>query len=118
MKALTMAYVTRGCPRDVMFHSDQGCQYTSKGYAQKLDDYGLTPSMSRRGNCWDNSPMERVFRSLKCEWIPKSGYPNLGDAQADIVDYLMRYYNGERPHSYNGGLPPKESERLLSINGL
>ena len=116
--ALTMAYVTRGRPKGVMFHSDQGCQYTSKSYAKKVDDYGMIPSMSRRGNCWDNSPMERVFRSLKSEWIPKNGYHNLGAAKADIVDYLMRYYNEERPHSYNGGLPPDESERLLSISSL
>ena len=118
IKALTMAYITRGCPKRVMFHSDQGCQYTSKDYAKKLYNYGITPSMSRRGNCWDNSPMERVLRSLKSQWIPKSGYHNLGEAQADIVDYLMRYYNEERPHSYNGGLPPNESERLLSISSL
>jgi putative transposase len=118
IKALTMAYVTRGCPKGVMFHSDQGCQYTSKDYAQKLDNYKMIQSMSRRGNCWDNSPMERVFRSLKSEWIPKNGYHNLSDAQADIVDYLMRYYNEERPHSYNGGLPPTESERQLLISCL
>lgn len=118
IRALTMAYVTRGCPKGVMFHSDQGCQYTSKDYAQKLDDYKITQSMSRRGNCWDNSPMERVFRSLKSEWIPKTGYLNLSDAQADIVDYLMRYYNEERAHSYNGGLPPTESERQLLVSYL
>ena len=118
IKALTMAYVTRGCPEGVMFHSDQGCQYTSKDYIKQLATYGIDQSMSRRGNCWDNAVMERVFRSLKSEWIPKNGYQNLATAQADIVDYLMRYYNEERPHSYNGGLTPTESERLLSLSSL
>ncbi len=62
-KALTMAYESRGKPSGVMFHSDQGCHYTSKKYRQLLWRYRITQSMSRRGNCWDNSPMERVFRS-------------------------------------------------------
>jgi putative transposase len=118
IKALTMAYMIRGCPKGVMFHSDQGCQYTSKDYVQQLDNYNITQSMSRRGNCWDNAPMERVFRSLKTEWIPKNGYQNLAEAQADIVDYLMRYYNEVRPHSYNGGLAPNESERRLLNSSL
>ena len=116
--ALNMALWRRHFPRGVIIHSDRGSQYCSKEYQNMLNNNQFICSMSRRGNCWDNSPMERVFRSLKSEWIPKGGYHNLGDAKADIVDYLMRYYNEERPHSYNGGLPPNESERLLSISSL
>jgi len=55
--------------------------------------------MSRRGNCWDNAPMERVFRSLKSEWIPSLGYRSILDARKDIGDYLMDYYNRQRPHA-------------------
>ena len=66
-QALTMAYESRGKPDSVMFHSDQGSHYTSHSYRQLLWRYQLTQSMSRRGNCWDNSPMERFFRSLKTE---------------------------------------------------
>lgn len=64
-KALSMAYELRGKPLNVMYHSDQGCHYTSLKFRQKLWQYQIIQSMSRRGNCWDNSPMERFFRSLK-----------------------------------------------------
>ena len=66
-KALTMAYELRGRPGNVMFHSDQGSHYTSRKFRQRLWRYQITQSMSRRGNCWDNAPMERFFRSLKTE---------------------------------------------------
>ena len=74
MKALTMAYELRGRPKGVMFHSDQGSHYTSRKFKQRLWRYKIKQSMSRRGNCWDNSPMERFFRSLKTEWVPTTGY--------------------------------------------
>ncbi|NRB23153.1 MAG: IS3 family transposase [Shewanella sp.] len=112
-KALTMAYLTRGKPKGVMFHSDQGCQYTASKYRQLLWRYQLKQSMSRRGNCWDNAPMERVFRSLKSEWVPKQGYGSLDEARTDIGEFLMGYYNKRRPHSYNGYLTPVESESRL-----
>ena len=67
--ALTMAFEARGKPKGVMFHSDQGSHYTSKNYRQLLWRYRIDQSMSRRGNCWDNAPMERFFRSLKTEWV-------------------------------------------------
>lgn len=70
-RALRNAQETR--PRDgrLLFHSDQGVQYKSKKYRKLLWRYGVMQSMSRRGNCLDNSPMERVFRSLKSEWLRK-----------------------------------------------
>ena len=67
-------------------------------------------SMSRRGNCLDNSPMERVFRSLKSEWVPQGGYCDLRHAIQDIVYWISQYYNTHRPHSHNGGLSPCEYE--------
>jgi len=67
--ALAMAYESRGKANDVMFHSDQGCHYTSRKFRQQLWRYQIKQSMSRRGNCWDNAPMERFFRSLKSEWV-------------------------------------------------
>lgn len=72
--------------------------------------YQITQSMSRRGNCWDNSPMERFFRSLKNEWMPVVGYVSFSEAAHAITDYIVGYYNALRPHEYNGGLPPNESE--------
>ncbi|WP_139151798.1 IS3 family transposase [Shewanella colwelliana] len=115
-KALTMAYEGRGKPKDVMFHSDQGTHYTSRKYRQLLWRYQLKQSLSRRGNCWDNSPMERFFRSLKTEWIPTTGYRNFTEAQNEITRYIIGYYCQLRPHQYNGGLTPNESERLFWLN--
>lgn len=67
---------------------------------------GVMQSMSRRGNCLDNSPMERVFRSLKSEWLPKGGYDDFSHAVRDINQWINGYYNVYRPHTNNGGLPP------------
>ncbi|OUZ78756.1 MULTISPECIES: integrase core domain-containing protein, partial [Shigella] len=64
-----------------------------------------------RGNCWDNSPMERFFRSLKNEWMPVVGYVSFSEAAHAITDYIVGYYSALRPHEYNGGLPPNESEK-------
>lgn len=109
--ALTVAYESRGCPRNVMFHSDQGCHYSSKSYRRLLWRYRMKQSMSRRGNCWDNAPMERFFRSLKTEWIPKGGYEDPATAKADVLRYITQYYNRIRPHSYNGYESPITSSR-------
>ncbi|EQB6757057.1 IS3 family transposase [Escherichia coli] len=110
MKALEMAWETRGKPVGVMFPSDQGSHYTSRQFRQLLWRYRIRQSMSRRGNCWDNSPMERFFRSLKNEWVPATGYVSFSDAAHAITDYIVGYYSALRPHEYNGGLPPNESE--------
>jgi len=115
MSALEMAYIQRGCPKGVMFHSDQGSQYASLCFRQKLWSYQIKQSMSRRGNCWDNAPMERVFRSLKTEWIPSTGYSNIAEARKDIGHYLMDYYNDYRPHSNNGGFSPIAAEEKLNL---
>ncbi|WFQ81472.1 IS3 family transposase [Xenorhabdus sp. SF857] len=112
-KALTMAFESRGKPQGVMFHSDQGCQYTSKAFRRLLQQYGIKQSLSRRGNCWDNSPMERFFRSLKSEWVPLEGYANFMAARYSITQYITGYYSQLRPHWYNNGLTPNESERLF-----
>ena len=110
-KALMMAYESRGEPRGVMFHSDQGCQYTSLAFQQQLWRYQMVQSMSRRGNCWDNSPMERFFRSLKTEWIPEIGYRSFEEAKFGITAYAIGYYSQFRPHNHNHGLAPNEAER-------
>ncbi|MGP3279570.1 IS3 family transposase [Serratia bockelmannii] len=105
-RALCNALETR--PRDgrLLFHSDQGVQYKSNKYRKLLWRYGVMQSMSRRGNCLDNSPMERVFRSLKSEWLPKGGYGDFSHAVRDINRWINGYYNVYRPHTNNGGLPP------------
>ena len=109
VQALRMAYESRGCPAGVMFHSDQGCHYSSQSFRQQLWRYRIDQSMSRKGNCWDNAPMERFFRSFKTEWMPKNGYDCYGNGEQDIAQY-MRYYNQERGHSMNNYLSPVQAE--------
>ncbi|WP_217521377.1 IS3 family transposase [Vibrio metschnikovii] len=115
-KALTMAFESRGRPKGIMFHSDQGSHYTSRYYRQLLWRCQIKQSLSRRGNCWDNAPMERFFRSLKTEWVPTAGYRSFAEAQQEIIRYIIGYYSQLRPHQYNGGLTPNESERLYWEN--
>ncbi|CAI8883505.1 transposase [Pseudomonas jessenii] len=115
IKALDMAYEQRGKPQGLLFHSDQGSQYGSRHFRQRLWRYRINQSMSRRGNCYDNSPMERVFRSLKTEWIPTVGYMTAQEAQRDISHYLMHRYNWIRPHQFNNGLAPAQSEKRLNV---
>ena len=114
--ALSMAYECRGQPKGVMFHSDQGSHYTSRTYRKLLWRFQIKQSLSRRGNCWDNAPMERFFRSLKTEWVPRAGYRSFSEAKQDIIRYLVGYYSQTRPHQYNGGLSPNEAERLYWEN--
>jgi len=109
-KALMMAYEKRGKPKNILFHSDQGCHYTSVQFRQQLWLYQMKQSMSRRGNCWDNAPMERFFRSLKTEWVPDVGYQNIAQAHSHIVRYITGYYSQLRPHVFNNGLTPNETE--------
>ncbi|RUB42944.1 IS3 family transposase [Pseudomonas aeruginosa] len=119
IKALDMTYEQRGRPQQVLFHSDQGSQYASRLFRQRLWRYRMQQSMSRRGNCWDNSPMERLFRSLKSEWVPSTGYLTAQEAQRDISHYLMHRYNWIRPHQFNDGLPPAVAEEKLNpLSGM
>ncbi|PSW77678.1 IS3 family transposase [Photobacterium damselae] len=111
-KALMMAYESRQKPKEVMFHSDQGSHYTSRYYRQLLWRCQIKQILSRRGNCWDNAPMEHFFRSLKTEWVPNVGYRSFAEAKHEITRYIIGYYSQLRPHQYNGGLTPNESERL------
>jgi putative transposase len=111
--ALRMAYESRGKPEQVMYHSDQGCHYTSLKYRQQLWRYRITQSMSRRGNCWDNAPMERFFRSFKTEWMPKECYRSYDEAEADVQRYIIMHYNTARGHSYNDYLSPDAAEKLI-----
>lgn len=119
IKALDMTYEQRGRPQNVMFHSDQGSQYVSRKFRHRLRRYRMRQSMSRRGNCWDNAPMETLFRSLKSEWIPSTGYTAFYEAQRDISYYLMTRYNWLRPHQINDGLAPaKAEEELYPLSGI
>lgn len=106
IRALRQALVHRHPSEKLMFHSDQGCQYTSEAFRRFLADHHIIQSMSRRGNCWDNAPVERFFRSLKSERIRTTVYPDHHQGRADVNDYIARFYNTQRLHSAAGGNPP------------
>lgn len=116
--ALRMAFECRGQPTGLIFHSDQGCHYTSRQYRARLEEYNITQSMSRRGNCWDNAPMERFFRSYKTEWMPRLAYNTFDEAKQDITDYILKYYNVKRLHSYNNYLTPIQAENIIQQNTI
>lgn len=117
--ALNMAYAVRLQPKNVLFHSDQGTHYTSKAFAAAIAKCeGMTHSMSRKGNCWDNAPTERFFRSLKTEWVPKKGYEYLEHAKHDVSDYIFGYYQTIRPHAFNDYLPPATKEEQFFNQNL
>ena len=113
--ALVMAIWRRGTPRTVLHHSDQGSQYTSEPFQRLLADQGLSCSMSRSGNVWDNAAMESFFSSLKTERTARTTYRTRDQAKADVFDYIERFYNPRRRHSTLGYLSPMEFERQAEL---
>jgi len=108
--ALGMALVHRGTIRELVHHSDQGSQYCSDMYQDELKQHGITCSMSRRGNCWDNACMESFFGSLKTEWICDRKYATREEAGKDIFFYIEVFYNRQRRHASLGYVTPVEYE--------
>jgi putative transposase len=108
--ALVMAIWRRGKPDALIHHSDRGSQYTSDQFQRLMGDHGVTCSMSRSGNVWDNAAMESFFSSLKTERIARRIYRTRDEARADVFDYIERFYNTKRRHSTIGYLSPMEFE--------
>ena len=100
--ALVMAIWRRGKPDALIHHSDRGSQYTSDQFQRLMADHGVTCSMSRSGNVWDNAAMESFFSSLKTERIARRIYRTRDEARADVFDYIERFYNTRRRHSTIG----------------
>ena len=94
----------------LLHHSDRGCQYTSDTYQQTLRTLGITCSMSRKGNCYDNAAMERFFWSLKHEWTNHETYENLEEARLSVFKYIETFYNPVRIHQTLGYLSPDQYE--------
>jgi putative transposase len=109
--ALVMAIWRRGRPTELLHHSDQGSQYTSEQFQKLLTEHGITCSMSRSGDVWDNSAMESFFSSMKTERINRKVYRTRDEAKADVFDYVERFYNPHRRHSTLGYLSPVEYEK-------
>ncbi|WP_342656200.1 IS3 family transposase [Pantoea sp. RSPAM1] len=114
LDALMMAVWRRKPDGEVIVHSDQGSQYGSDDWQRFCRANNLAPSMSRRGNCWDNAVAESFFSSLKKERIRKRIYKTRDLARADIFDYIEVFYNRARRHSHLGGLSPEAFEQASS----
>lgn len=113
--ALLMAIWRRGRPQELLHHSDQGSQYTSEQFQRLLQAHGITCSMSRQGDVWDNSAMESFFASLKKERVHRRTYSTRDEAKADVFDYVERFYNPRRRHSTIGYVSPAEYEAKLGV---
>jgi transposase InsO family protein len=105
VKALRLAVALRRPMPELLFHSDQGCQYTAERFVECLAENRIVQSMSRRGNCWDNAVVERYFRTLKHDWMPEDGYRNHFEAEKDVMGFIS-HYNHRRCHSASNNLPP------------
>ena len=106
--ALTMAWFRRRPASGLIHHSDRGSQYASLVFQEKLKDYGMVCSMSRKGNCWDNAPTESFFNSLKNERVHGTRYATRAEAIADLFDYIEVFYNRSRRHSTLGYKSPTQ----------
>jgi putative transposase len=109
--ALALAVARRLPGEGLLAHSDRGSQYASDHYQRLLARHGITCSMSRRADCWDNAPMESFFASLKKELIHDADFATCAAARAAIVEYIEVFDNSERRHSALGYVSPAEYER-------
>ncbi len=109
--ALEMAYRRRLPGVGLLHHSDRGSQYASLDYWDLLSRYGMQISMSRKGDCWDNSVVESFFGTLKRELVHHRRYRTRQEARRDIFEYIEVFYNRQRLHSSLGYMSPAEFER-------
>ena len=106
------AYEKRNAPYGLMFHSDQGTQYTAFAVRQLLDSLNVVQSFSKKGYPFDNSCCECFFKYLKKEETNRKSYHSLQELQLSIFEYIEGYYNSKRPHSTLHMLTPNEAEAL------
>jgi len=113
--ALTMALANRKPSAGLLHHSDRGSQYAATSYQQLLTAHGMTISMSRRGNCWDNACVESFFGTLKRELVYHRHYATRDEATRDIFEYIEVFYNRRRRHSTLGYDSPAEFEARMAV---
>jgi len=117
LRALHMAAQHRQPPKGLLHHSDRGSQYASSHYQAALSQYGMICSMSRKGNCWDNAPMESWFHTLKVELVHDHKFTTHREAQAAIFEYMEVFYNRKRKCMTIGGISPAAYEEQLLRKG-
>ncbi len=108
--ALSMALEQRRPPSGLLHHSDRGCQYASGWFRQLLSDHGSVCSMSRKGNAYDNAPMESFFGTLKRELVDRASYATRSQARTAVFEYIEVFYNRQRLHSTLGYRSPADFE--------
>jgi len=117
LRALDQALAHRRPTEGLLHHSDRGSQYASRAYRRKLAQHGITMSMSRRGDCWDNAPVESFFSSLKTELLASRPVPLSRDqAHRELFEYIEVFYNRQRRHSALGYVSPAQYERAQKGN--
>ena len=98
-------------PKQIIFHSDRGIQYTSKEFRQELERFGITQSMSGKGECWDNAPCESFWGKLKREWLNHYGtFESIEQVRLAVFEYIEGYYYNQRLHEGLGYRTPREVE--------
>ena len=110
---LNMALKHRTPTNGLIWHTDRGSQYASYEHRDLLKQYGIIQSMSRKGNCWDNSVAESFFKSLKNEFVYQTYFYTKKQAKLEIFKYIELFYNRVRSHSYLKGLSPVEFEEKI-----
>lgn len=111
LDAIDMAFKRQKPGRGLIFHSDRGSQYASAEYARRLKRYGMISSMSRKGDCWDNAPMESFFHTLKTEHVFFEDLLTRYHARKSVFEWIEVFYNRQRRHSSLGYLSPECYER-------
>jgi transposase InsO family protein len=117
-RALAMALCQRQPAAGLIMHTDRGSQYGADRYRQLLSQHGMQPSMSRKGNCWDNAVAESFFHTLKTELIYLEDYDTHEAAQTAVFEYIEVFYNRQRCHSANGYLAPLLYEQALKTSEI
>jgi putative transposase len=113
--ALLMALTARQPRAGLLSHSDRGSQYAATRYQHLLTTHGITPSMSRKGNCWDNACVESFFETLKRELVYHRNFATRDEATQDIFEYIEVFYNRKRRHSTLGYDSPAEFEARMAV---
>jgi putative transposase len=117
-QALAMALCQRQPAAGLLMHTDRGSQYGADSYRQLLTQHAIQPSMSRKGNCWDNAVAESFFHTLKTELVYLEDFDTHEYAQTAVFEYIEVFYNRQRCHSANGYLAPLAYEQVLKTNGI
>ena len=113
LRALTMALDSRNPQENLLHHSDRGSQYASRDYRRELRDRGITCSMSRKGDCWDNAVAESFFKTIKTELIYDCKFQTIQQAKLAVFEYIEIWYNKKRRHSALGYLSPESYEKMI-----